>query len=134
MMDAPTPEYRLNVTVGEGDKYTVYQTEEGRLKARRYGKEWRDCWGDGLIFTLAAEVETLREEMAKRSTPGAESTGFVAVEPPPFVAMTRNVITNVMTNMIEMDALLDLYGVVENPHTSNSILIDRLKAALRHET
>ncbi len=54
----------LCVTVGDG-KYTVQQDATGRLTALRYGKPWRDCCGDGLIYTLAAEVETLREELAR---------------------------------------------------------------------
>jgi hypothetical protein len=54
----------LCVTVGDG-KYTVKQDATGRLTALRYGEPWRDCCGDGLIYTLAAEVETLREELAR---------------------------------------------------------------------
>jgi hypothetical protein len=55
----------LCVTVGDGGKYTVTQDATGRLTALRYGEPWRDCCGDGLIYTLAAEVETLREELAR---------------------------------------------------------------------
>lgn len=54
---------RVNVTVGEG-KYTVILAENGGLRALRYGQEWRDCCGDGLILALAHEVESLREEVA----------------------------------------------------------------------
>jgi len=59
-------ELQLNVTVGEGNKYTVQQGSDGRLKCLRYGEEWRDCCGDGLIYTLAAEVESLREQLRKK--------------------------------------------------------------------
>lgn len=60
-------EYTLNVTVGDG-KYTVIQGQDGRLRALRYGEEWRDCCGDGLIYTLAAEVEKLREQIKELSS------------------------------------------------------------------
>ncbi len=54
----------LCVTVADG-KYTVKQDATGRLTALRYGEPWRDCCGDGLIYMLAAEVETLREQLAR---------------------------------------------------------------------
>lgn len=63
---------RLRVTVYDG-KYTVVQDADGRLHALRYGEEWRDCVGDGLILALAQEVETLREALAARATPAAAS-------------------------------------------------------------
>jgi len=67
-IEQPTPAVRctdgLCVTVGDG-KYPVKQDATGRLTALRYGEPWRDCCGDGLIYTLAAEVETLREELAR---------------------------------------------------------------------
>ncbi|HEY9816335.1 MAG TPA: hypothetical protein V6D20_11130, partial [Candidatus Obscuribacterales bacterium] len=50
-----TSETSLCVTVGDG-KYTVRQDETGRLTALRYGEPWRDCCGDSLIYTLAAEL------------------------------------------------------------------------------
>jgi hypothetical protein len=53
---------RLNVTV-YGRKYTVIQSENGGIRALRYGEEWRDCCGDGLILALAQEVEELRERL-----------------------------------------------------------------------
>lgn len=66
----------LSVTVGDG-KYTVQQDASGRLTALRYGEPWRDCCGDGLIYTLAAEVESLREQLA-RETHGKELQSQVA--------------------------------------------------------
>jgi hypothetical protein len=33
------------------------------LKALRYGQEWRDLTGDGLILALAQEIEALRERV-----------------------------------------------------------------------
>lgn len=53
----------LRVTIGDG-KYTVIQDASGKLFALRYGRPWRDCCGDGLIYALAAEVEELRERLA----------------------------------------------------------------------
>lgn len=50
----------VGVTVENG-KYTVKQDADGRLTALRYGEPWRDCCGDGLIYALAAEVESLRD-------------------------------------------------------------------------
>jgi len=52
----------INVTVYDG-KYTVIQDETGNVRALRYGKEWRDCCGDGLVLALAQEIDTLREEL-----------------------------------------------------------------------
>ncbi len=52
----------LSVTVYDG-KYTVIQENTGNVKALRYGEEWRDCCGDGLILALAQEVQSLREEL-----------------------------------------------------------------------
>lgn len=57
------PAHSLNVTVGDG-KYTVIQDATGRMSALRYGEMWRDCCGDGLIYTLAAEVQNLRDKLA----------------------------------------------------------------------
>ena len=53
----------LCVTVADG-KYTVIMPANGGLKALRYGEEWRDCCGDGLIYALAAEIAELREKNA----------------------------------------------------------------------
>jgi len=57
----------MNITVADG-KYTVIQDEKGRLRALRYGEEWRDCCGDNLIYALAAEVEDLRVELENLRT------------------------------------------------------------------
>lgn len=51
----------MNVTISNG-KYTIIQDGDGKLKALRYGEEWRDCTGDGLIYSLAAEIQRLREK------------------------------------------------------------------------
>jgi len=52
----------LKVSVEDG-KYTVVMGEDNRLHALRHGEEWRDLIGDGLIYSLAAEVESLRERI-----------------------------------------------------------------------
>jgi len=57
----------LKVTVCDG-KYTVILPKDGGLKALRYGEEWRDCCGDGLILALAQEIDTLREQLSTRPT------------------------------------------------------------------
>ena len=53
-------------------KYTVILSREGHLRALRYGQEWRDCVGDGLILTLAQDIETLTERL--KDAQGAAST------------------------------------------------------------
>jgi len=53
---------RLRVTIYDG-KYTVIMNTNGGLRALRYGDEWRDLTGDGLVLALAQEVEELREKM-----------------------------------------------------------------------
>lgn len=52
------------VTVYDG-KYTVVIMPMGGLFALRYGEEWRDLTGDGLVLALAQEIEELRERLAK---------------------------------------------------------------------
>lgn len=51
--------YRVSVA---DNKYTVILPQKGGLYALRYGEEWRDCTGDGLILALTAEIDTLREQ------------------------------------------------------------------------
>ncbi len=54
----------LNVSVYDG-KYTVVMEDGYRLKALRYGEEWRDCVGDNLIYWLAVELQEARDEIAR---------------------------------------------------------------------
>ena len=49
----------LSVKICSG-KYTVIQEKSGNVRALRYGEEWRDCCGDGLILALAQEIDLLR--------------------------------------------------------------------------
>lgn len=51
----------LSVTVLDG-KYTVIQKANGGTYALRYGEEWRDCVGDGLILALAQRIDELEKE------------------------------------------------------------------------
>ena len=51
----------LRVVVDE--KYTVIQSADGRTRAQRYDKEWRQCTGDGLILAMAYKIEELREQV-----------------------------------------------------------------------
>lgn len=46
----------IKVTVGDG-KYTFIQDEDGSARALRYGEEWRDCTGDGLMLALAQAID-----------------------------------------------------------------------------
>jgi len=59
------------------DKYTVIQEEDGSLRALRYGEEWRDLCGDGLVLALAQEVDSLRE--GKRNGECRVCGGFGAI-------------------------------------------------------
>ena len=53
---------RQEIEVCDG-KYTVLIEETGGTSALRYGKPWRDCVGDNLIYWLAVELEEAREKL-----------------------------------------------------------------------
>lgn len=56
---------QLEVTTDNG-KYTVILPADGGLKALRYGEKWQDdLCGNGLVLTLAQDLESTREELAK---------------------------------------------------------------------
>lgn len=57
----------LRVNVNDG-KYTVILDKKGGLRALRYGEEWRDCCGDGLILSFAQEVDHLRKALSAAIT------------------------------------------------------------------
>lgn len=44
-----------------GGKYTVQHNNGANLKALRYGEEWRDLTGDGLVLALVQKIEELEE-------------------------------------------------------------------------
>lgn len=52
----------LEITVGDG-KYTVVQTTDGRVVARRNEEPWRDLTGDKLVLCLAQELDAARAEI-----------------------------------------------------------------------
>lgn len=54
----------LRVTVCDG-KYTFVQRANGSTYSNRYNEEWRSTTGDGLILSLAQEVDTLRELLSE---------------------------------------------------------------------
>ncbi len=54
-------ETRISVS---DNKYTVIHSDGRGLRALRYGDEWRDLTGDGLVLALAQEIEMLREALA----------------------------------------------------------------------
>jgi len=64
----------LNITTLDG-KYTVVLSSEGYLRALRYGQPWRDCVGDGLILTLAQDIETLTKRLTDSPTAPSETPG-----------------------------------------------------------
>ena len=49
----------MKVSTDDG-KYTVIQDSTGGMRALRYGEEWRDCTGDGMILTLAQDLQDAR--------------------------------------------------------------------------
>lgn len=52
---------RLDVMVEDG-KYRLIMSVDGRLRALRYGEEWRDLCGDGLILALGQRIEELEAD------------------------------------------------------------------------
>ena len=55
----------LRITVCDG-KYTVIMTKDGNLRALRYGEEWRDLVGDGMVLSLAQEIDDLRQKIKEK--------------------------------------------------------------------
>lgn len=54
----------------DGGKYTLVNelNEGGGLKALRYGEEWRDLTGDGLMLAMYHEIERMQEFIEARPT------------------------------------------------------------------
>lgn len=46
----------------DNGKYEI-TTDDGRLTTLRYGEEWRDDTGDGLIYSLVCEIESLQDKI-----------------------------------------------------------------------
>ena len=51
-------------TVKINDKYTLVHDDGVGLHALRYGEQWRDLTGDGLVLAMAQEIEELRNELS----------------------------------------------------------------------
>lgn len=96
---------QLEVTVADG-KYTVIQRPDGRLVALRYGKEWRDCCGDGLIYALAAEIEELRnwKESAIKVMPDFQKIGEL-LEIPLGKGVSENIVPEIIKLKEEIKSL-----------------------------
>lgn len=43
-------------------KYTVIFHDSGKSKALRYGEEWRDLTGDGLVLAMLQDYDDLKEQ------------------------------------------------------------------------
>ena len=52
--------YRITLLDG---KYTVQHDNGTNFKALRYGQEWRDLTGDGLVLALVQKIEDLEEKV-----------------------------------------------------------------------
>lgn len=48
----------MNITLENG-KYTVTDEGASGLRSLRYGEEWRDLCGDGLVYSMASRIENL---------------------------------------------------------------------------
>lgn len=58
----------MTIDVCDG-KYTVILGEFGEVHALRYGEPWRDLTGDKLVYCLAVELQSLRDELQKGKQP-----------------------------------------------------------------
>ena len=60
-------------TVGDG-KYTITFDDAGKLTATRYGCEWRDMCGDGMILAMLQEIDDLKNkiEQMEQDAAGAD--------------------------------------------------------------
>lgn len=45
------------------EKYMVLHENGTNLRARRYGEDWRDLVGDGLVLAMAQRIEELEDEI-----------------------------------------------------------------------
>lgn len=71
--DTLQPNEALRVSVDDG-KYTIIQASAGGLRALRYGEEWRDLTGDGMVLALAQEIQNLRDVLESIRKPSPELT------------------------------------------------------------
>jgi hypothetical protein len=56
----------MNIVLENG-KYTIIQNIQPKyeFKALRYGEEWRNLTGDGMILALCHRIEELEEEIQR---------------------------------------------------------------------
>lgn len=48
------------------DKYEIiFDMETGEFRALRYGEEWRNLCGDGMILSMFFRIQELEEEVKK---------------------------------------------------------------------
>lgn len=50
----------IDISVADGKYKIVFDPRGVGFKAYRYGEDWRDLTGDGLILALVQEIEDLR--------------------------------------------------------------------------
>lgn len=58
---APVGELRVSV---EKNKYTIVVSNDGNLRALRYGEPWQDLTGNKMVYCLATELYQARWELA----------------------------------------------------------------------
>lgn len=51
----------------DGKYELIHNENTGTIKCLRYGKEWRDLTGDGMVLSMIYEIERLKEENEKLS-------------------------------------------------------------------
>lgn len=56
----------------EGGKYTYVFSPDGWSKVLRHGENWKDVTGDKFLYCMAAEIESLREQLAELERQNAE--------------------------------------------------------------
>lgn len=56
-------EQRIEIGDGEYTLVTESKPNEFIFKALRYGEEWRDLVGDGLVLAMFYEIEDLRKRV-----------------------------------------------------------------------
>lgn len=54
----------MKIELSEGKYTLVFNETTGELNALRYGKEWRNLNGDGLVLSLGQRIEQLTSDLA----------------------------------------------------------------------
>lgn len=50
----------MNIKLDNG-KYEIIVNKDGTVKCLRYGEEWRDITGDGMVLAMAYEIDRLKD-------------------------------------------------------------------------